>query len=58
MPVLYQEIFDRVHEKEDKKVEKYDKLKRQLNICGNCEKIVPIVVGTLGSVMKRIRESM
>ena len=48
----------RVHEKEIEKIEKYQELKREIKRLWKLRtvQIVPVVVGALGSVTKRLRE--
>ena len=46
----------RVYEKEDKKIEKYQDLKGEIEKLWGIrkQKVVPVVVGTLGAVSKRL----
>ena len=48
----------RVHEKEVEKIEKYQELKREIKRLWKLRtvQIVPVVVGALGSVTKRLRD--
>ena len=56
--MLYLETYLRVSEKEKERIERCQELKREIERIGNIRsiKVIPVVVGTLGSTSKKLKK--